>query len=511
MSEERWLFWLAAACFAFSRLYNLKGLPIFIDEAADIQVAITIWRSDVWHALNGQVAVGKFLHVLLYSLTSSWAPDVLLAARLVSAAAGAVTFVCCYRIGTRLFGVQVGLVAAALYTVCPFGLFYDRIALSDTILCATAACTIAATVALLDEPSTFRGFVLGAAMALAALAKITGLVVFLIPPFACVFLRGTRWPARGRRRALFLAYGLSLLVVGSIYGAAYMFGSRKPLSGNAHLTVFAGRLQDYWAELGERVPVAAEWITDYATTSFIGAALVAFVVACKAADRKVLFLASVCAILIGCPLLVTRIIFPRYFVWVSSPLLVCIAVLIVQTSQAVTARLKFGRIAGAGTTAALLLLVSVQACSLDYGFIVDCSKAELPPVDREQYVEGWPSGYGVREAAQFVIAEAKQTLGGIYVVCPEFGSNSHFGLRPLLARDQAITIEHSPLRGDAEFAQLRQWRSERPVYVVFERPPVSGKPEEQLDLARLETGATEVKIFRKPGDRTSLVVYRVAR
>jgi hypothetical protein len=319
-----------------------------------------------------------------------------------------------------------------------------------------------------------------------------------------------KWPANRLRRLLFLAYGMSGTVLASIYGVSYVFASQKPLSSVLYVTVFAGSLHGFWSAFGERASTAAQWLIAYLTVPLVVAALLAVVVACKAADRKALFLASVCTMLIVCPLLATATIFPRYFVWVSSPLLVCVAMLIVRASDAVAVRLKFGRIAAWVTTAALFLLVSFQAFPLDYAFVVDCSRASLPAVDRSQYVESWPSGYGVEKAAEFIASEAKQAPEGVYVVCPQYGGNSHFGLQTLLAREKAITVEYSPLHGDADFAQLRQWRSAKPVYVVFDQPLLSENPEEQFDLRRLETDATQARVYRKPVTGRSIAVYRVA-
>jgi hypothetical protein len=58
--------------------------------------------------------------------------DPLLAARILSVACGMVSGWLLFAIGTRLAGPAAGLITSALYAILPFGLFYDRIAYTES-------------------------------------------------------------------------------------------------------------------------------------------------------------------------------------------------------------------------------------------------------------------------------------------------------------------------------------------------------------------------------------------
>ena len=171
-------------CYLVSRFVGLTKLPIFNDEAIYIQWAVRVWRGDPFAALID----GKLLHVWLCSVIVPFASNPLWAARAVSIVGGAIASYACFHIGARLYSREAGFIAAGLYIICPFTLFYDRIALPDTFLSAFAALTLLWSIAVEQDGKWYDAFLLGLAMAVAILCKIPGLLTLPIPIVTALLL-----------------------------------------------------------------------------------------------------------------------------------------------------------------------------------------------------------------------------------------------------------------------------------------------------------------------------------
>jgi len=132
--------------------------------------------------------------------------------------------------------------------------------------------------------------------------------------------------------------------------------------------------------------------------------------------------------------------------------------------------------------------------------------APLPRADLNQYVERWPSGYGVAEAAHYLQCLARASPGGIVVAHHDL---QDFGLKVSLMNENRIAVRHLKVRGENNMAKLVAWSRNKPTFVVLNRPPVSQTPSEQPDGSELLKVADLVQSFQKPGGRASVDVYRL--
>ena len=108
------------------------------------------------------------------------------AARAVLVAAGVLALSAAYLLGSTLGTTLTGFIAGSLYLLCPFALFYDRMALGDAFLSGFAALSAVASIQLTRGHG--RGVWLGCFMAAAIVAKATGMVVLATPVLAAVLL-----------------------------------------------------------------------------------------------------------------------------------------------------------------------------------------------------------------------------------------------------------------------------------------------------------------------------------
>src|SRR5262249_17743037 len=144
-------------------------LPIFIDEHHHLRLAAFLCEGK---NVLLPMTEGKALQIWLSALLVPWAPDPLWASRLLTVLLGGLAVWACYETGRRLYNLRVGCLAAALYLVCPFALFYDRIAAPDGVLSTFGALVLLGTVAVVQEPRRRHGVFLGVCLGLAVATKV---------------------------------------------------------------------------------------------------------------------------------------------------------------------------------------------------------------------------------------------------------------------------------------------------------------------------------------------------
>ena len=117
-----------------TRLINLTILPIFFDEANYIFWAKRIASANSHWFLP--LAYGKpvpFIWLIVLMLKILPSNLYLIAGRLPSVFFGLITLIGIYKLGKSHFSKSIGLAACLLYILSPFALFYDRLALYDSI------------------------------------------------------------------------------------------------------------------------------------------------------------------------------------------------------------------------------------------------------------------------------------------------------------------------------------------------------------------------------------------
>src|SRR5712692_6179867 len=137
---------LAVLIYFLFRLPGLLALPIFCDESVYLRYAQLIARAPISRAFLSVVDPKPPLHYWLLALVLRTTNDPLLAARLLSVVAGAVSvlvlFPLCRELASLARGAQreevgsaptpgtLAVVASALFVACPFLAFYQRLALA---------------------------------------------------------------------------------------------------------------------------------------------------------------------------------------------------------------------------------------------------------------------------------------------------------------------------------------------------------------------------------------------
>jgi hypothetical protein len=180
----------------------------------------------------------------------------------------------------------------------------------------------------------------------------------------------------------------------------------------------------------------------------------------------------------------------------------------------------------------------------------DARVAPLPRIDRWQYVEGWPSGYGLPETLGFLRPEVDRSLSDLAIVVDrERSSHFVFGLslyppkRPALAIhliDRLVApstgagsaeaprtppghlaVHSFDLKEPAAAPALRVLAEERRTYILLaydERDPfaspAAGPGAGTLSRERSvlqQAGARQLRMFSKPGMFSHYEVWGIGR
>lgn len=172
------------------RARHITALPLYQDETYHLRRAQAVYRFD---ANPVAYAHGK---LLLYYWIGLFRPAYteagLATARLGVALAGLLAAAGSAALARALFGGRsgewAGALAVGLLAFAPYALFYDRLALSDTLAAALSALAGWWTVVTVRRPTPWRGIALGGLLALALLAKLSTAPLLALPPLAGLLL-----------------------------------------------------------------------------------------------------------------------------------------------------------------------------------------------------------------------------------------------------------------------------------------------------------------------------------
>lgn len=497
---ECWL--LVALCFA-ARLANLTVLPVFNDEAIYIQDA---QRADPLqdpffplYTISPRPVLEWVGFVFVRLL-----PDPLLSARLASVCAGTGAMMGLYLAATMLYSRRTAALASAFYCVSPLMLWHDRMFLADVLLNSCAVWTLVFSLLMAKRAGLRYAFALGLVVGLGILSKISGLLILAVPLAVSILLPGTRM------RPLLARLSVAYATVGLVISPVML----HPLRSRAFVEI--GTRGAMAAELGSAVDWARSWAANlravggglgaYLTTPIILTCVLSLLLVLVLRDRRGvllwgLVLLPVLALVASPP----GFLPPRYFLFAVSPLMICSAWCVDQISDRISrgvrwlvqrspalSRLNVSLCSSIVFTS-LAIGVCVAPLRLDYYILTDPSRVPLPAIDEDQYITGWPSGYGILEAAGWLEKQASHTEL-LVIVHPRRGIPAD-GLLMYLHGDDRIAVLKQNLREPVEQEELVDH-----TFFVADPPADS-------EFAELNPGAQLVARFDKPMGMSAIEIY----
>jgi 4-amino-4-deoxy-L-arabinose transferase-like glycosyltransferase len=403
----------------FLRFYNLTILPVFADEAIYIRWSQVMRAESTLRFLpmsDGKQPLFMWLTIPLLKLFT----NPLFAARALSGLSGLGTSIGIFFLSYQLFkSKKVSVVAALLYIVSPFTVFFDRLALADSLLSMFGVWIIYFSIITVKNKrfdlAMITGFILGGAL----LTKSTALFYSLLIP--------TTWYLSDFSKKLKQILNLLFKLI-TIFVPTYLIGygiyNILRLGPNFHM--IGSRNFDYvypyshilTSPLDPFMPFfdrSFEWIRLMGPWPILLLATFGIVFNIKKHFKEILLLSLWFIFPIVVQSEFAKVFTARY-IFLTLPYLFILAGSVLLKSE------KFIK----DFFVVLLLLFIFLSFRFDYQLLNNPEAANLPRSERSGYLEEWTAGTGIKEIADTVRAEYQNEPTKKIIV----GTEGYFGTLP---------------------------------------------------------------------------------
>lgn len=497
---------ILTAIFLVTRLVKILSVPIFTDEAIYTRWAQIARFDSNWRFISltdGKQPSFIWLDMIVMKIID----DPLLSGRLVSVGAGFVTVIGLYFLSLEIFKQLnkkariIGLVASTVVVLFPFSMVYDRLAIYESLVAAFFVWALYFQIRLVRNLRFDHSLVLGFVLGGAVLTKSIGFLSIYLMPFLMLLMEGSRKSLRSRALKFIIYAGVSTCI-------AYGMYSILRLSPFFHIieeknSIFVYPVSE-WMKFGfvDKIHNFSgnfsglfNWFYIYFTLPFILLAIYAFFVERKFLKEKIILLLWFVIPFLGLCVF-GKTLYPRYVFFMVMPLIPLVSFSIVSLLS------KFRKL---WIRAVIIIGVFAVPIYMDYSILFNFSKAPIPRIDLEQYINGWPAGGGIAESSKFFEAQAEN--GPVFVA-----TQGTFGLLPLsyeiyFLGKKNITIKgYWPIDSEKLPEEIVKKAIEMPTYFVFYQPcpncEYPGKAPEAL-------GLIEVISYKKGIGSTQLTIYQV--
>ena len=410
--------------------------------------------------------------------------DPLIAGRIASVVAGALTVLGMFLIGVELQDRRLGLMSAFLYVACPFTLWYDRVAITEGLLLTLFVFAVYFAIRAARALNPWWIAPIAASLGLALLTKGTAQLLFVILPFAYL-TRGRASSSDSAPRPLLrwvalllgsfvLAFGIySLLRFSSMY---HNIGLRNAIATKGFGEVLAHPFDVFFSNLRAIGSTLVVFMTPFLFLAGVAGLFYGLI----RKWRPVYFLwAWVFAVTIIEALIARHWMFdtilPRLFHCILPPLLLGAAYVVVRGLEA--SRRWKSVSASVRATASCLALIVLLAFPFyaDALVLADPAAAPLPYWIRVQYITDWPSGWGIKESADFLIKESERAPVVVGSNLKGIGLPTD-GLLMYLSGNKSVRVIPFSMSARKFPAELREASRKYPTYVVFNSFPGHEEP-----------------------------------
>jgi hypothetical protein len=485
---------------------DLLSLPTFEDEGSQLRWIFRLIQAGEWLPPLGE---GKPLEAWLVAPLVRWGIPALLAARALHVFAGMIGAVLTYRLARQLGGRGTAFASGVLFAICPFVVYLQRLALSDMFLCTAGLWVLVSVLEFIRLPTRSRAGALAVALVLAASCKFpVGFVFVSAVPLALLLMPSRERRLLLQRNAAALAYAqlpvIALALLAAVVAAVRL---RHGHSAGFGLTDFAGIAMGRYENIAAATGVPKSRLTDELAAQLswpvIAIALVGIVAAARFGAWRLRWLIAMGIFpMLGIAFL-AKYWFSRYLLFTLPPLIVSA---VCGWDELARRTRRFGRSLRWTAWVVCVGFMGRQSAAI----VLAPASAHWSALDRFQYFEGSPSGYGYPEAAKF-LTEAPHAPSRIY----SLDGHSAYQLlcylpAPWIDRVKPVFYGDDGRLLESQQARLAQVLERTPVWII-----VSDQLRDRyLDSEFGASASTLIRLrpiahFDKPGSRSQLVIYEI--
>lgn len=458
-----------------SRCLWLTRFPIFNDESTYLRYGwiMTTVHNQQWYSL-AHTGKQPFLY-WLYGAAMHIISDPLIAGRLVTVSIGILTPLACYTLGQNIGSRKTGLIAGIMAVICPLLLFFDRMALVDSTLVAIFAWMLVVLVRFRSETALRDSIFLGCLVGVSLWIKSTGFI------FALISILGIAFQTRrlmGKPVITFVTAALVVfmpLLLRPEYNRVMDMASDYAYSISDLVQVGLGHI---WGNMLNTFLVYTGYVSPVVLISVLFYRYKTF------SPRQGILLMS-WIISTSIILMFGKSVHGRYLLFTILPLLVLTAEYISKKNWLIF--LTFAPMVGLST----LLLVNPPA------FFHVFPAWKVYAGESYQYIDGWPSGYGVKEALR-AIDEDRSGQSAIIAVRWDTG-NPEDAIFVYTTRSKNLSAHYMDARLPEETKDVLAASAKYPVYFVTRKGQYGG----------FEQYLTPMAQFHKPWGSETVEVFKV--
>jgi len=472
-----------------SRLIRLEQFPIFTDEGIYIHWAKVAWHDAAWRFISltdGKQPLQTWLTIPFLKLFPN---NPLLAGRMFSVMMGFMSMTGIFSILFYLFNKRTALIGSFLYILTPYFLFYDRMALTDSAVNTGFIWVLFFSLVLIKTIRLDIALIFGLVGGLALLTKSSAQMFILLAGFApLVLLKDGIKKNISKIVNYYLLFFLVCLLSFAIYNiqrlSPYMhyIGTKNTTFLMTYEEFLQAPFSMFWNNFkGVFVNIVWEsgWLIPFLG---IGGLYMLF-----KKDKGIFFyflfwfflpFILICAI--------SKIIFPRYLIFFASLLTIWAAFFLSELKPNIKK--------------IIIITFILLMAFWDYRILFDFENISFPTIDRGQYIQGPPAGWGVKEIIEFA---RKKAVKKPVVLLAE----GNFGLiGDMLNASLGINDKNISVRGywplnEESLLENKKELEKNYVYAVF--PHRSEFP-----------GIWPIKLikkFNKPGNKTAIYFFELIR
>jgi hypothetical protein len=435
-----------------SRLIAIKSLPPFVDELIYVRWAQQGFYDPAMRFLS--LSDGKQpLYIWIMSMMLSVFPNPLAVGRILSVFSGAISMIGLGVLSWQLFGSKrVAFIAAGLYIVYPLALLLDRFALYDSFLGALVLWSVIILLWFVRSPTLGKAFIAAHIWAAALLTKSSAVLLGILLPAATLL-----YPIKKVKimqtvmflgiAAIFTVLYQSILLLSPIDSYIQQKNTLFIYSWKEWIDKPLGQVF-----LANIIPYTT-WIIQYISLPLVLVAILTSMF--DKANRSAYRFLGVWFVVPFLLIVITgKLIYPRHLFFLTFPILLTAAVGISILSRHISSWWRTGLIVS------LILLPSIL---MNNGILTNMRTASIPQVDREQYIDGWSAGWGVKEIVLLLQQEAAVNqitivTEGSFGSLPTTAMELYFAHHPNVS---LVRLDDNPLK----FPVGLDWR--KPTFIII--------------------------------------------
>lgn len=473
-----------------TRLINLEHFPIFSDEGIYIHWAKVAWHDASWRFISltdGRQPLQTWATIPFLKL---FPDNALFAGRLFGVFSGFFGLLGIFILSFFLFGKRTAYISSFLYILTPFFLFFDRLAMVDTLVNASSVWIFFFSILLVRTLRLDIALLFGFFSGMFLLAKSSVSIFLGLSIFAPLTV--LKKNVQENRRTIInysILYLLTIAIAVLLYNVQRLSPFLHFVAEKNHTFVKT------WDEFiqapfsvvsgnARYIPFHTMHNLGYATF-FLG--LIGLFVLYKKRRNLALYLLIWMVIPYITITFFMKVLYSRYIIFMLSPFIVFAGYLITEKMKR--------KIVWAG----ILFLVYIFTLYFNYTIVFDYKNIPFLPDDRGQYIEGMPSGQGIREIITYArVRSAHKPI--VIIASGNFGMTGDV-LDTFLKRGDRMSIQaYWPLE-EKDLISNQKLLDKNYVYVA------TAHLEKIPDTWPVKL----IKRYDKPGNHSSIYFFELTR